>query len=136
MHPYSIWYVLSSACSTFQQALLTPNITLAGRIANGSTLQTQLSSKDASFVSGLFQGSMTGNTTAAAQAAAISAAANAKFVLPGTHLGIFPIGLIITSAWAGIFLSVVAYGTIGRIQFRESYRRRIRRGVAGSTRTI
>ena len=125
-----------SECSTFQEALLTPNITLTGSIANGSTLQTQLSSKDASFVSGLFQDATTGNTTAAAQAAAASAAANAAFVLPGTTLGIFPIGLIITSAWAGIFIAVLAYGTFGRIQFRESYRRRMKRGVAGTTTTI
>lgn len=126
------------SCRTFQQALLTPNITLAGGIANGSTLHTQLSSDDASFVSGLFQDSMSGNTTAAARAAAAShlAAANAKFVLPGTTLGIFPIGLIITSAWAGIFISVLAYGTFGRIQFRESYRRRLKRSVAGGIRTI
>jgi len=123
-------------CRTFQQALLTPKITLAGGMANGSTLQTQLSSKDASFVSGLFQDSATGNTTAAAHGAAVSAAAKAEFVLPGTSLGIFPIGLIITSAWACIFIAVLAYGTFGRIQFRESYRRRMKRGVAGITRTF
>ncbi len=122
--------------STFQQALLTPKICLAGGIANGSTLQIQLSSQDASFVSGLFQDSATGNTTAAAHTTAVSAAAEAEFVMPGTSLGIFPVGLIITSAWAGIFISVLAYGTFGRIQFRESYRRRMKRGVAGTTRTF
>jgi len=121
---------------TFQQALLTPKIAITGGIANGSTLQTQLSPKDASFVSGLFQDSVTGNTTAAAHAAAVSAAAETKFVLPGTSLGIFPVGLIITSAWAGIFITVLAYGTYGRVQFRESYRRRMKRGVAGTIRTI
>ena len=111
-------------------------ITLSGTIANGSIVTTMLSSADASFVSGLFQDSMTGNTTAAAAASEVAAAAKAKFVLPGTKLGIFPIGLIITSVWAFLFICVVGYGTFGRIQFREAYRRRVKRGMVSENRTI
>lgn len=121
---------------TIQQALVTPMITISGTIANGSVFTTMLSSADASFVSGLFENSVTGNTTAAAAAAEVAAIENAKFVLPGTSLGIFPTGLIITSAWAFIFICVVGYGTFGRIQFREAYRRRVKRGMVSDFRRI
>ena len=118
--------------------MVTPMINISGTIANGSVLSTLLSSADASFVSGLFQDSMTGNSTAAAAAAAatLEAAKTAKFVLPGTTLGIFPTGLIITSAWAFVLICVLAYGTYGRVQFRDSYRRRIKQSIATGSRTI
>lgn len=113
-------------------------ITLSGTMADGSVLTTMLSSADASFVSGLFQNSMTGNSTAAAAAAlaSLEAARNADFVLPGTTLGIFPTGLIITGAWTFVFLCVVGYGTYGKIQFRESYRRKVKSRMAAGSRTI
>lgn len=57
-------------------------------------------------------------------------AAATAFVLPGTTLGIFPTGLIITSAWAGVFLGAVGYGTIIRMKFRDHYRRRLRMAEA------
>jgi len=56
--------------------------------------------------------------------------------LPGVELGIFPLGLIITGVWAAVFVGTVGYGTIGRVQYREQYRRRIDREVAAAIRTI
>jgi hypothetical protein len=51
-------------------------------------------------------------------------------IVPGTNLGIFPVGVIITSIWALLFLCVVGYGTWGRIQFRDQLRQRKERAAA------
>jgi hypothetical protein len=59
-----------------------------------------------------------------------------NFTVPGTTLDIFPIGLIITSIWCGFFIIAVGLGTLGRIQFREQYRRRSKRAYAETVRTI
>jgi len=50
------------------------------------------------------------------------AAARVPFVLPGTTLGMFPVGLIVTSAWLVVFIGVVGYGTWGRQQYRKQWR--------------
>lgn len=54
------------------------------------------------------------------------------FVLPGTTLGIFPLGLIITCIWTGLFVFAVGYGTIERVQFRNHFRRRLQLAAAQS----
>jgi hypothetical protein len=86
----------------------------------GTKLSTQLSNKAASFVNGIFSNP--------AQLAANQAAAKAAipFVLPGTTLGITPIGLYITSVWTFLFIGAVGYGTVGKVRFREAYRRKTR----------
>ncbi|KIW94759.1 uncharacterized protein Z519_04736 [Cladophialophora bantiana CBS 173.52] len=66
-----------------------------------------------------FKGGLVGPTVAAA---AITAAV--PFVLPGTSLGIFPTGLIVTCAWTFLFFLAYGLGTIGRIQYRSVYRKR------------
>ncbi|EXJ71007.1 uncharacterized protein A1O5_06000 [Cladophialophora psammophila CBS 110553] len=66
-----------------------------------------------------FKGGLVGPTVAAA---AITAAV--PFVLPGTRLGIFPTGLIVTCAWTFLFFLAYGLGTIGRIQYRSVYRKR------------
>lgn len=47
------------------------------------------------------------------------------FVLPGTTLGVFPLGLVITGAWTVLFVGIVAWGTLERWKFKKHYRGRI-----------
>lgn len=51
------------------------------------------------------------------------------FRLPGTRILIFPIGAIITGVWTLLFVGVVSWGTLGRVQFREQYRRQSARAA-------
>ncbi|KAL9611379.1 MAG: hypothetical protein Q9167_003974 [Letrouitia subvulpina] len=108
---------------------LIPNIALSGTAKNGTIITTELSSKDASFVNGVFADQTTKSTSAATSASSAAASANV-FVLPGKSLGIFPVGLIITAAWTFLFIVAVGFGTIERIRFREAYRRRVKYRMA------
>jgi len=59
--------------------------------------------------------------------ATISAAgvvANAAFVVPGMQIQVVPIGAVVTGVWAAGLVGVVGWGTVGRMGFRENYRRR------------
>ncbi|KAL8692181.1 MAG: hypothetical protein Q9218_002739 [Villophora microphyllina] len=107
--------------------LLIPRIALTGTDKNGQGITTELSSNEASFVNGVFAIKAPSSTSPGGSIASASAAAKAAtFVLPGKTLGIFPVGLIITSAWTMLFVATVGYGTIERIRFREAYRRRVK----------
>lgn len=120
------------------QPLLIPEIDLSAKTPNGQDVSTTLSSQGASFVNGVFanQASVTQDPNAAAASASAAVAAVAPFILPGVNLAFFPIGLVITCIWTGGFFLAVGLGTIGRIQFREQYRRRVRREMATGMRTI
>lgn len=120
---------------SMSRTLLTPQIAISGKAENGSAVTTQLSTDSSSFLSGLFSDQTIANSTAAAAASADSAA-NGAFVLPGTKMGIFPVGLIITGVWTLLFVAVVGLGTVGRINFRDQYRRRIKAQQARQFRTI
>lgn len=120
---------------TKAQDFLVPRIALSGSDKNGKVITTVLSSNEASFVNGVFAESVKTSTSAGIPAS--SAAANAgTFVLPGKSLGIFPVGLIITSAWTLLFFITVGFGTVERIRFREAYRRRVKYRVAANARLI
>lgn len=115
-------------------ALLIPSIQLAADKSNGSRVTTDMTSTSmVFFVCGVFEGQGASGASAAVPSAATAAAAKAAaFELPGTTLGVFPTGLIITSIWAMLFLGAVGYGTWGRIQFRAQFRQRKERAlVAG-----
>ncbi|KAL8723341.1 MAG: hypothetical protein Q9225_000324 [Loekoesia sp. 1 TL-2023] len=115
--------------------LLIPRIALSGSDRSGKVITTVLSSSEASFVNGIFAEQIKTSTSAGVPAS--SAAANAgTFVLPGRTLGIFPVGLIITSAWTLMFIATVGYGTVERIRFREAYRRRVKYRQAANSRWI
>lgn len=120
------------------QPLLIPQIKLTATSQSGQEITAGLSSEEASFVNGVFAGSGTTNTDdpAAAASATAAAAAAAPFELPGTSLAFFPVGLVITSVWTAAFFLAVGLGTFGRMQFREQYRRRIKREFANGVRTI
>ncbi|KAL8703297.1 MAG: hypothetical protein Q9201_003511 [Fulgogasparrea decipioides] len=115
--------------------LLIPRITLTGSDKDGKAITTELSSSEASFVNGMFA-IRTGSSASAGGPTSSAAAKAATFVLPGRTLGIFPVGLIITSAWTMLFVGTVGYGTIERIRFRESYRRRVKYRQALNARRI
>lgn len=120
------------------QPLLTPQIDLFALLPSGANITTTVSSQNASFVNGVFanEGTATTKDPKAAASATVLAAQATPFVLPGTSLAFFPVGLVITCVWtAGLFLAVGA-GTVGRMQYREQYRRRVKRGVAAGVRTI
>ncbi len=103
---------------------LAPNVTIEGTSASGKALSAQLSAKDASFVNGLLQNMNSCSTLACMNGNDPAAASPTPFVMPGTTLGAFPTGLVITSAWAIIGLFFFVWGTFGRYKFREQFRRR------------
>ncbi len=112
-------------------ALVIPSITLSADKGGLKASTNLTSSSVVFFVSGVFQGqSASGAAAAVPTAAAAAAKLAAAFALPGTTLGIFPVGLIITSIWALLFVGAVGYGTWGRIQFREQFRQRKEHTVA------
>jgi hypothetical protein len=93
-----------------------------------------LSANVTSFVSGVFgpnqlAASATLETEAGTQA-------DEGFVMPGRNLGIFPVGLVITSVWTALFLVTIGVGTVDRVRFREAYRRRMKRELSLRARTI
>lgn len=90
-------------------------------------MDTTLSSTEATFVTGVFSDQVNATAVAATAASASATAAVTPFVLPGTKILIFPIGAIITGTWAALGVATVAYGTVGRIRFREHHRSRLAR---------
>jgi hypothetical protein len=90
-------------------------------------------------VNGVFAKSASGPTNVDPNAAAAASAAVQSaepFVVPGTSLAFFPVGLVVTCVWTAGFFLAVGGGTFGRIQFREQYRRRVKAEAARGMRTI
>jgi hypothetical protein len=58
------------------------------------------------------------------------------FVVPGTHILITPIGGIVTGTWALLLIATITYGTVGRMRFKDHYRRRVARATRGNLATI
>lgn len=102
--------------------------------SSGVASNTSLSSDTLSYVAGqLVQtgGTPINITLPEATALAVPIISSASvFVLPGTHIMVYPTGLIITCVWTGIFAVTVGGGTIGRYRFRQHYRHRIQRTQA------
>lgn len=113
--------------SNTAQILLTPMITLSGIEQDGTPLNTRFSTQDASFVNGVFA-----STNAKGPDSPTITGVN-DFVLPGTQLVGFPIGLIVSSIWALLYLMTMGYGTMSRYQARESYRRRVKTRFSGDS---
>lgn len=107
-------------------ALLIPRIRLTAERGSAPDASTDLTSRSmVMFVSGVFEGQGATGVAAAAPGAAAAAATKASaFSLPGTTLGILPVGLIITSIWALLFFVAVGFGTWERIKFRKQFRLR------------
>lgn len=105
-------------------SLMLPTIKLNAVDAAQSPISANITSEDGAwFVVGQFKGEYkTALVSSTVATAAIGAAV--PFVLPGTSLGIFPTGLIITCAWTFLFFLAYGFGTFGRIKYRDVYRRR------------
>jgi hypothetical protein len=132
----------NAQCREALQSLLIPQIDLAARNpTTNEDVTTTLSNKEASFVNGVFASKAEDNAPSNADPTAAAAATSAvflaaPFVVPGTALAFFPVGLVVTSIWALFFILTVGLGTFGRIQFREQYRRRMRTEQVRGVRTI
>lgn len=111
------------------QALLVPEIELsATNHATNKQVQIALSAEGASFLKGVFSKSGTSTFTPDSVSSATAAANSAvPFVMPGMRIQIVPVGLGVTTVWVGLFVGIVGLGTVRRIQFRNQYRRRVRR---------
>ncbi|PSS16543.1 hypothetical protein M430DRAFT_42558 [Amorphotheca resinae ATCC 22711] len=120
---------LGSNISTIKKVLV-PVVTLSAVDPQGQPVNTSLPSTDATFVNGVFskQVAIT-KASVVPPMQTLVVASDAPFVVPGLHILIFPIGGIITGIWAVLFISTVAYGTIGRLQFKDHYRRRAARAA-------
>jgi hypothetical protein len=124
---------------TLLKPILTPIITISAVNPQTSLpVNATLSTADASFVAGIYaqaQGSLTDPTFLLGKPlqdlAAAAQGLPTPFVVPGLTLGVMPIGLGITLLWTAIFLAAVGYGTVCRIQFREQFRRDVRRQQSG-----
>ena len=106
-------------------SVLTPAIILSGNEQDGTPINTQLSIQDASFVNGVFA-----STRSEGSRSTTPTKVN-EFILPGTKLVGFPVGLIISSIWAVLYLMAMVHGTMSRYEARESYRRRVKSRFTG-----
>jgi hypothetical protein len=110
---------------TALQKVLVPEVTLTGVDTTGTKVNTSLTNDEATFVSGVFAKQVTvTQSQVQPPIQTLVVASDAPFVVPGISILIFPIGGIITGIWTVLFCATIAYGTIGRMQFREQFRRR------------
>lgn len=114
------------------QKVLVPTVTLTGSQPGGQVVNTSLSSNEATFVSGVFAAQVTPTKSRiVAPIQTLVVASGSPFIVPGLNIMIFPIGAVITGIWTVLFIGTIVYGTIGRMQFREQYRRRVTRQQKG-----
>lgn len=111
------------------EILTLPTLTLSATAPNGQPVNTTVSLNEASFLIGVFSRHLVQSDFAAAQAAVDAqlirlANGTVPFILPGTELMIFPIGLIITSVWLAIGLAAYGFGTYERLQYAAMYKAR------------
>ena len=107
--------------STVLMTALSPTLTISALTASHADgLRDTLSTTEAAFVTGTFS-----DRAAAARGAALAKAKAVPFVMPGTSLGIFPTGLIVTAGWTVLLLGALAWGVWGKLKWRNAYRRRL-----------
>lgn len=115
------------------QKVLVPTVTLTAVNATGQTVNTTLSSQEATFVAGVFATQVTPTKSQVIPPIqTLVVASESPFIVPGLNILIFPIGGVITGIWSILFIGTIAYGTVGRMQFREQFRRRTARATKGS----
>lgn len=119
------------------QKVLVPTISLSAIDTTGVAVNTSLSDDEATFVNGVFADQIV--PTKAQLAPPIQTlvvAPDAPFVVPGLTILIFPMGLIITGLWTILFITTIAVGTFGRMQYRDQFRQAKQREAKGSFQTI
>jgi hypothetical protein len=106
-------------------SLMLPAITLnAVDASSQSLISADLTAADGAwFVVGPFQDDFKAALVTPAVATAAIAAA-APYVIPGRTFGIFPVGFIVTGSWTVLFFLAFGLGTLGRIRYRDAYRKR------------
>ncbi|EFY89644.1 hypothetical protein MAC_04297 [Metarhizium acridum CQMa 102] len=112
------------------EAVLIPTFTLTATNSTGSSVQTNVSMNEASFLTGVFSKSVVMSDFSAAQAAVTKQLdllhnGTIAFILPGTQIMIFPIGAIITSIWLALGLVAYGWGTFERMNYAEKYKRNL-----------
>jgi len=118
-------HILTVYFSKELEKLLAPTVTLTSLSAAGLQVNATLDSSEASFVSGIFAAEATvSKTVVEPPIQTLVVAKDAPFIMPGMNLLIFPIGAVITGVWAVLLIGTIGYGTMGRIQFRDQFRRR------------
>ncbi|TVY24761.1 hypothetical protein LHYA1_G007550 [Lachnellula hyalina] len=114
------------------QKVLVPTVSLTAVNGSGQTVNTTLSSQEATFVNGVFADQVVPTKSQVSPPIqTLVVASGAPFVVPGLNILIFPIGAIITGVWAVLLTATIAYGTVGRMQFRDQFRRRNARATKG-----
>lgn len=107
-----------------------PTVTLTGMNMAGQTVTTNVSSNEAAFVTGVFSKEIIMSPAALAQKAVDELVLGVEngtvpFVLPGVHILIFPVGLVITCVWLAIGAAFIGFGTYERANYRRQYRRMV-----------
>lgn len=113
--------------STALQNVLIPTVSLSAKTTAGADVSTVLAPREATFLIGVFANSVQTTIPFNPLGAPLVVQDGVPFVLPGQHILIFPIGAIITGIWAVLGITTVMYGTLGRLGFREQYRKRMAR---------
>ncbi|KAK2821842.1 hypothetical protein FQN49_007621 [Arthroderma sp. PD_2] len=112
--------------------LLTPNMTLTTNSPSqpGNTIRAKITSDTLSYTAGYLasDGHAPYNVTTSNVKTQLKhiILASLEFELPGTRLGIFPMGLIVTGAWTGIFLIILGYGALERKRYRDFHQDRLK----------
>ncbi|EXJ82506.1 hypothetical protein A1O3_06319 [Capronia epimyces CBS 606.96] len=115
---------LSKLNDTQIMSLMLPDVKLNAVNSSQTPITANVTAADGAwFVVGQFSGEFKNSLVGPTVATAAMAVA-APFVLPGVTLGIFPTGLIITCAWTVLFFLAYGFGTLGRIKYRDVYRKR------------
>ncbi|EXJ90682.1 hypothetical protein A1O1_03786 [Capronia coronata CBS 617.96] len=115
---------ISKLNDTQLMSLMLPDVKLNAVNATQAPITANVTAADGAwFVVGQFTGEFKAAQVSPTIATAAIAAA-APFVLPGVTLGIFPTGLIVTCAWTLLFFLAYGFGTLGRIKYRDAYRKR------------
>jgi hypothetical protein len=92
-------------------------------------MNTTVNSNEAVFLTGVFSNKVVLSDFSAAQAAVDKQLERLRnkevaFVVPGTRILLFPIGLVITGLWAVVGFAVYGFGTWERLKYRQMYQQR------------
>lgn len=106
-----------------------PTLTLTAKNTTGGTAGANVSTNEAAFLTGVFSAAVIMSDFSAAQAVVDSQMAALKkgdvaFVMPGVQIMVFPVGLVITGTWMLLGVVAFGFGTMQRMTFAESYKRR------------
>jgi hypothetical protein len=117
---------MSKLNTTELMSLMVPQISINAVDASTQTpISTNISATTdmVYFVIGEFAGQFS-DSIISPELQQVAIQASSQFILPGTTFGIFPVGLIVTTAWMLLFFLAFGLGTLGRIRHRRVFRAR------------